>query len=79
MQSLTRKLITTVKRSKVDVKTITNNVYESVVKDMATTTKPLDRRLIVEVIEQEISEAKMQEIQSAVDENVNINMDYLIT
>lgn len=77
----TKNLITTVKKSKVDVKTIVNKVYESVVKGLATTTKPLDRRLIVDVIEQEISEAKMQDIQSAIDEKRKYKhglLDYLV-
>lgn len=77
----TKNLITTVKKSKVDVKTIVNKVYESVVKGLATTTKPLDRRLIVDVIEQEISEAKMQNIQSAIDEKRKYKhglLDYLV-
>lgn len=77
----TKNLITTVKKSKVNVKTIVNKVYESVVKGLATTTKPLDRRLIVEVIEREISEVKMQAIQSAIDEKREYKhglLDYLI-
>lgn len=77
----TKNLITTVKKSKVNVKTIVNKVYESVVKGLATTTKPLDRRLIVEVIEREISEVKMQAIQSAIDEKRKYKhglLDYLI-
>lgn len=77
----TKNLITTVKKSKVNVKTIVNKVYESVVKGLATTTKPLDRRLIVEVIEREISEVKMQAIQSTIDEKREYKhglLDYLI-
>lgn len=77
----TKNLITTVKKSKVDVKTIVYKVYESVVKGVAITTKPLDRRLIVDVIEQEISEAKMQDIQSAIDEKRKYKhglLDYLV-
>lgn len=77
----TKNLITTVKKSKVDVKTIVNKVYKSVVKGLATTTKPLDRRLIVDVIEQEISEAKMHDIQSAIDEKREYKhglLDYLV-
>lgn len=77
----TKNLITTVKKSKVNVKTIVNKVYESVVKGLAITTKPLDRRLIVEVIEREISEVKMQAIQSAIDEKREYKhglLDYLI-
>lgn len=77
----TKNIITTVKKSKVNVKTIVNKVYESVVKGLATTTKPLDRRLIVEVIEREISEVKMQAIQSAIDEKREYKhglLDYLI-
>ncbi len=77
----TKNLITTVKRSKIDVKTIVNKVYESVVKGFTTTTKPLDRRLVVDVLEQEISEAKMQYIQSSIHEKCEYKhglLDYLV-
>ncbi|CVK20104.1 RecQ family ATP-dependent DNA helicase [Sporomusa sphaeroides] len=77
----TKNLITTVKKSKFDVKTIINKVYKGIVNGLATTTKPLDRRLIVEVIEQEISNVKMQDIQNAIDEKREYKhalLDYLI-
>lgn len=64
----TRNLISTVKKSGVDVKTIVNMVYDSVINGRATTTKPLDKRLIVDVIEQEITDVKMAEIQYSIDE-----------
>ncbi len=77
----TKNLITTVKKSKLNVKTIVNKVYESVVKGLATTSKPLDRRLIVDVLKQEISEADMNIIKSAIDEKREYKhglLDYLV-
>lgn len=77
----TKNLITTVKKSKVDVKTIVSKVYESVVKGLATTIKPLDRRLIIDVIEQEIPEEKIKDIQNAIAEKREYKhgiLDYLV-
>jgi len=77
----TKNLITTVKKSKLDVKTIINKVYESIVKGLATTSKPLDRRLIVDVLEREISGSKMQDILSSIDEKREYKhglLDYLV-
>lgn len=63
------------------MQTIVNKVYESVVKGTATTTKPLDRRLVIEVLEPEISEEKMQAIQRDIEEKrayKHALLDYLV-
>jgi ATP-dependent DNA helicase RecQ len=77
----TKNLITTVNKSHIDVKTIVNMVYEDVVNGLATTTNPLDKRLIVDVLEQDISDIKMQSIQSSINEKREYKhelLDYLV-
>lgn len=77
----TKNLITTLKKSKIEAKTLVTKVYESIVKGEAATNKPLDRRLIVDVVEQEISEEKMNDIQRSIDEKREYKhglLDYLV-
>lgn len=77
----TKNLISTVKKSGVDVKEVVAKVYGSVSNGKAATTKPLDRRLIVDVIEEDISEEKMQLIQDSIDEKREYKhglLDYLV-
>lgn len=59
----TKNLMTTTKKSKVAVKEIVRKVYENLVCGSAHTSKPLERRLIIEILEKEISQAKMEDIQ----------------
>lgn len=77
----TKNLISTVKMTKLDVQNIIDKVYEAVVTNMATTKKPLDRRLVVEVLEQEISEDKMKAIMDEINEKLKYKhelLDYLV-
>lgn len=77
----TKNLISTVKMTKLDAQNIIDKVYEAVVTNMATTKKPLDRRLVVEVLEQEISEDNMKAIMDEINEKLKYKhelLDYLV-
>ena len=77
----TKNLISTVKKTKLDVQTIIDKVYEAVVTNMATTKKPLDRRLVVEVLQEEISDEKMKNIMDEINEKLKYKhelLDYLV-
>lgn len=79
--SKTKNLVTTVKNSKIDVNIILKTVYKNLVLGTVNTTKPLDRRLILNVIESEISKIHMDEIQTYIDEKRKYKhelLDYLV-
>ena len=73
----TKNLMTTTKRSKVAVDDIVKKVYGSLVKGSAKTVKPLERRLIIEILEKEISQTKMQEIREFIEERRKYKHDML--
>ena len=73
----TKNLMTTTKKSKVAVKEIVRKVYESLVCGTAHTTKPLERRLIIEILEKEISQAKMEDIQKFIEDRRTYKHDLL--
>lgn len=77
----TKNLISTVKKTQLEVQFIIDKVYEAVVTKMAITKKPLDRRLVVEVLQEEISEEKMKSIIDEIDEKLKYKhelLDYLV-
>lgn len=77
----TKNLISTVKKSKVDVEKIVSMVYDSLVTAKSIATKPTDKRLIINVLEEEISEDKLQIIQALIAEKRQYKhglLDYLI-
>lgn len=77
----TKNLISTVKKTKLDVQTIIDKVYEAVVTNKAKTIKPLDRRLVVKVLEDDISEEKMGNIVLDINEKLKYKhelLDYLV-
>src|SRR5699024_4574121 len=76
-----KNLISTVKKTKLDVQTIIDKVYEAVVTNKAKTIKPLDRRLVVKVLEDDISEEKMGNIVLDINEKLKYKhelLDYLV-
>lgn len=77
----TKNLISTVNKTKLDVQTIIDKVYEAVVTNKAKTIKPLDRRLVVKVLEDDISEEKMGNIVLDINEKLKYKhelLDYLV-
>lgn len=73
----TKNLITTARKTNLDVQTIIDKVYEAVITGMAKTTKPLDRRLVIEAFEKEISEDKMRLIMDDINEKLKYKHDLL--
>jgi len=77
----TKNLISTVKKTHINIQAIVTKVYDSVVNAKATITKPLDKRLIIDVIEQEITYNKMLVIKQEINEKCAYKhelLDYLV-
>lgn len=77
----TKNLISTVKKTRFDVQYIIDKVYEAVVNKLAVTKAPLDRRLVIEVFEKEISKEIMDNILSEINKKSkykNELLDYLV-
>jgi ATP-dependent DNA helicase RecQ len=73
--------MTTVKNSDLDVQTIINTVYEAIVSNRASTQKPLDKRLIIDVMEPAISDNKMDIISNDIKNKLEYKyelLDYLV-
>lgn len=77
----TRNLITTIKKSAKTAQEIVEKTYECVVDGKAVLSKPLDRRLIIDVKENEIDDDKMNSILDSIEEKRAYKhrlLDYLI-
>ncbi|MGL5151288.1 MAG: RecQ family ATP-dependent DNA helicase [Clostridium sp.] len=77
----TKNLISTVKKAEVEVDTLVNMTYESFVNDQLKLSKPLDRRLIVNVNEENIDEENMRKISMEIEEKRKYKyelLDYLV-
>jgi ATP-dependent DNA helicase RecQ len=77
----TKILITSAKKSGVSVPNIINTVYGCIINGQVKTTKPLDRRLIIKVIENELSENQLDSIMAVIEEKKKYKhelLDYLV-
>lgn len=77
----TKNLITTAKKINASIKAIVDKVYECLISGDVSTSKPLDRRLIIHVLEAEISDEKMKEIMKNIQEKSEYKhglLDYLV-
>lgn len=79
--SKTKNLITTVKKSKKDVKFIVDLTYKSFLNGEIKLSKPLDRRLIIDINEPMITEENIKDIEEAIKEKREYKhglLDYLV-
>lgn len=77
----TKNLISTVKKSAKEVESIVTITYESVVNEEVVLSKQLDRRLVIDVLEAEITTENMEKIQKAIKEKRVYKhelLDYLV-
>lgn len=77
----TKNLISTIKKTNFEAESIVTMAYESVVDGKTKLSKPLDRRLIINVVESEISEKNMKKILEAIEEKRLYKhglLDYLV-
>lgn len=73
----TKSLLKTIKNTKLVPQKIINEVYKSILSGSVKINKPLDRRLIIERIELEVSDEKMKKILEQIDERKNYKHDLL--
>ncbi|GFZ30099.1 hypothetical protein CSC2_06250 [Clostridium zeae] len=77
----TKNLISTVKKSAKKVESIVTMTYESVVNEEVVLSKQLDRRLVIDVLEAEITTENMEKIQKSIEEKRVYKhelLDYLV-
>lgn len=72
-----KNLITSAKKSGVSVPEIIEMVYGSLIKGEVETTKPLDRRLIISVRNNELSEKQLDEIMADIEQKKKYKRDQL--
>ena len=77
----TKTLISSTKKSKIDVFEIIKLVYDSIINGEVETIKPLDRRLIIKVQEKELSDTQLDNIMSIIEQKREYKhnlLDYLV-
>ena len=79
--SKTKNLITTIKKTKKDVKFIVDLTYKSFLNDEIKLSKPLDRRLIIDINTPVITEDNIKDIEASINEKREYKhglLDYLV-
>ena len=77
----TKNLITTIKKTGEEAEEIATVIYESVINLETKLSKPLDRRLVIDIVEPKISDLKMKEILLEIEEKKAYKhelLDYLV-
>ena len=78
----TKLLLRSAKESGMGVPELAEFVYECLVKNEVQATKPLDKRLVIEILDNELSESKLNEIMEAISQQRQYKrglLDYFVT